>query len=73
MKKIFGVALVAITVAACGDGESGQREVEMQDNAVEAPTTSPQTNTTAYDSSTGLDVRDTSTTVGHDTSVVPNN
>jgi hypothetical protein len=73
MKKIFGVAVVALVFTACGDGETGQREHAMQDNAVEAPTTSPQTNTTAYDSSTGMDVRDTSTTVAHDTSVVPKN
>ena len=73
MKKILGAAIVAILFTACADGESGQREVEMQDNTVEAPTTSPQSNKTAYDSSTGLDVRDTSTTVAHDTSVVPKN
>ena len=60
--------MVALTFAACSDGQTGQREVEMQDNATEAPTSSPQTNTTAYDTSTGLDVRDSTTTVGRDTS-----
>lgn len=73
MKKIFGAAVVALVFTACADGESGQREYEMKDNAVESPTTSPQSNTTAYDSSTGMDVRDTSTTVAHDTSAVPKN
>lgn len=69
MKKILGTAaVVAIVLTACADGETGQREIEMQDNAVAAPTTSPQSNTTAYDSSTSMDVRDSTTTMGYDTS-----
>lgn len=60
---------MAVAVTACGDGQTGQREHEMNDNVTEAPTTSPQSNTTAYDSSTGMDVRDSTTTVGYDTSV----
>ena len=72
MKKIIGFAIVAVAFASCGDGESGQRQVQMEDNTVEAPTTSPHNNMTK-DSSTGLDVRDTSTTVGYDTSAVRKN
>lgn len=67
MKKILGIATVALAFASCGDGETGQREHEMVDNAVSTPTTAPHNNMT-QDSSTGLDVRDTSTTVGYDTS-----
>ena len=67
MKKLLGFSILAVVVVACGDGESGQREVEMKDNTVQTPTTSPQTNTTGYDTST-TGVQDTSTTVGYDTS-----
>jgi hypothetical protein len=70
MKKIIGVAIVAITVAACGG--AGQREHQMQDNTVEAPTASPQTNTTMYDTSTS-GVQDSSTTIGYDTGAVRKN
>jgi hypothetical protein len=67
MKKLMGCIVLAAVFAACGDGESGQREVEVQDNAVQQPTSDPQTNTTAYDTST-RGTQDTSTTVGWDTS-----
>ena len=72
MKKILGIAIVALAFTSCGNGETGQREVEMVDNAVSAPTTAPHNNMTK-DSSTGLDVRDTSTTVGYDTSAARKN
>lgn len=73
MKKIFGAVVVVIALASCGDGGSGQREVEMQDNTVEAPTTSPQTNTISTDTSTSMDVRDSTTSIGYDTSATPRN
>jgi hypothetical protein len=66
MKKFFGCAVVIATLSACG-GETGQREYEMKDNAVEAPTSSPQTNTMTMDTST-YGVQDSTTTVGWDTS-----
>jgi hypothetical protein len=72
MKKIVGFAIVAVLFTDCGDGESGQREYEMKDNTVEPPTTSPQSNTTSYDTS-ATGVQDSSTTVGHDTGAVRKN
>lgn len=70
MKKILGIAIVSISIAACGG--AGQREHQMQDNAVEAPTTSPQSNTTSFDTSTS-GVQDSSTTIGYDTGAVRKN
>ena len=43
MKKIVGMAIVALSVSACG-GETGQREYQMQDNQVDAPTGNPNAN-----------------------------
>ena len=68
MKKLLGCVIITIALTACGNGETGQREVEMNDNAVQQPTTDQRTNTSIYDSSTTTGVRDSSTTVGHDTS-----
>lgn len=70
MKKILGIAMVAISIAACGG--AGQREHQMQDNAVEAPATSPQGNTSPYDTST-TGVQDSSTTISYDTGAVRKN
>lgn len=72
MKKIIGLAIVAITVGACSDRASGEREHQMQDNSTEAPTASPQRNATPYDTSTS-GVQDSSTTIAYDTGAVRRN
>jgi hypothetical protein len=72
MKKIIGLAIVAIIVGACSDRASGEREHQMQENTTEAPTTSTQGTTAPYDTSTS-GVQDSSTVIGYDTGAVRNN
>jgi hypothetical protein len=66
MKKIAISAFSIILLASCG-GDTGQREHNMQDNQVDAPTSSPQTNTISKDTST-YGTQDSSTVIGYDTS-----
>ena len=67
MKKIVGMAIVALSISACG-GETGQREHQMQDNQVEAPTGNPNANSPMKDTSTSFATSDSSTVIGYDTS-----
>jgi hypothetical protein len=72
MKKIIGLAIVAITVGACSDRATGEREHQQLDNATEAPAATPERTTTPYDTST-TGVQDSSTTIANDTGAVRRN
>jgi len=68
MKKIILAAACGFVLTACG-GETGQREHQMIDYQVEAPTSNPNGNDGLKDTSTPFTTQDTSTVIGYDTSV----
>jgi len=66
MKKILGSAVIICLLAAC-EG-AGDRTHDMKTNATEPPTTEINNTESVIDSSTPNTVKDSSTSIAHDTS-----